>query len=191
MHVMGLDVSTSVVGVVVLDACDGFDPTKHIVHYEAVDLGKCKTFWEKCDLLHQRLLVLRLGPVQSLSALYVEEPMKRFAEGFSSAETVSILQRFNGIACYIAREDWKVDPTYVNVSSARKAAGVRVTTKAKAGGKNAKMQTFEHMMSYDLVHMQGKWPTKRNSTEPKPFVYDIVDAYVVARGGMVLSKQDA
>lgn len=177
MKSLGIDASTSATGVVVLDG-------DKMIHHEAILFKGCNTFWEKCDRVRATMLDLSLG--HSINAFYIEEPMKRFAEGFSSAETLSILQRFNGIVCYLVRERFGVDPTYVNVSSARKAAGIKVTTKAKAGGRNAKQQTFDHVMAHDLSHIQ--WPKKQRSDNLVDWAKDVVDAYVVARGGHELNK---
>lgn len=181
--VLGLDVSTSITGLVLLDNVVDFDPKKNLVHYEPIEFKGCTTFWQKCDKIKVQLDQLhKQNP--TIEGFFIEEPMKRFAEGFSSAETISILQRFNGIVCYLVRETWKIDPTYINVSSARKAIGVKVTTKAKAGGRNAKQQTFDHLMSSDLNHIT--WPTKKRSTNLVDWSKDVVDAYVIARAGIVL-----
>lgn len=186
-HILGIDASTSVTAWVILEDDPMFDSKKHLLLYEAVEFkGKSfKTFWDKCDHVREQLRLLKVHQ-PTIDKFFIEEPMKRFSPGFSSAETISVLQRFNGIVCYFVRDMFGTDPVYVNVSSARKAAGVHVTTKAKADGKNAKQQTFEHVTSNELSHMS--WPTKRNSTQVKQFVFDIVDAYVVARGGMELYK---
>jgi hypothetical protein len=183
--VLGLDVSTSVTGLVLLDNVVNFDPTKNIVHYEPIEFKGCTTFWQKCDRIKQQLDKLH-AQQPNVENFYIEEPMKRFAEGFSSAETISTLQRFNGIVCYLVREIWKIDPTYINVSSARKAIGIKVTTKAKAGGRSAKQQTFDHIMANDLSHIV--WPTKKKSTNTVEWAKDVVDAYVIARAGIALNN---
>jgi len=184
--VLGLDVSTSVTGIVVLENVGDFEPKKHVVHWTPCELAKHKSFWDKTRVLYDALDDVRRMYALDVGAIYVEEPMKRFAQGFSSAQTVSILQRMNGIACYIAYTMWNVEPTYVNVSSARKAAGVKVVqTKKDPQNRNAKQQTFDHMLANDLNHVQ--WPQKKSGV-PKDFAYDVVDAYVIARGGMLLNK---
>jgi hypothetical protein len=187
MLTLGIDASTSATGIVVIDET-------RVLHYSAETFRGAKTFWDKCDMLHQHLneLKMELTPIfaktfpKKLDAFYIEEPMKRFAEGFSSAETLSILQRFNGIACYLTRDVFGIDPTYINVSSARKAAGVKVTTKAKAGGRNAKQQAFDHMMANDLKHIE--WPKKQRSENIVDWAKDVTDAYIVARGGWNITK---
>lgn len=178
MKTLGVDASTSATGVVVLD--DG-----KLVYHGAILFQGCNTFWEKCDRIRDSLE--ELARTHSIDNFFIEEPMKRFAEGFSSAGVISLLQRFNGIVCYLVRERFQVEPTYINVSSARKAAGIKVTTKAKAGGRNAKQQTFDHVMANDLSYIT--WPKKMRSENIVDWARDVVDAYVVARGGLALNNQ--
>lgn len=186
--IIGLDVSTSVTGIVVLENNCNFDPKQHLMCYAPIELSKCKSFWDKTKILENEIENIRNKFAPEVTAIYVEEPMKRFATGLSSAQTVSALQRINGIACFIAYKTWShTEPTYVSVTQARKAAGVRVVqTKKDLQQRNAKKQTFDHMMSNDLSHIQ--WPVKRNSGNPKDWVYDVTDAYVIAKGGMLLNK---
>lgn len=181
-YVLGLDVSTSNTGVALLDAGNG-----SIALLDHIDFKGCETFWQKCDKLKDSFE--SLGSKYMVTSFYIEEPMKRFAEGFSSAEVISMLQRFNGIACYLARDVWRVDPDYLNVSSARKLCGIKVTTKAKAGGKNVKQQVFDHMAANDLKHIT--WPLKQRSTNIVDWAGDVTDAYVIAKAGYVLNSKPA
>lgn len=178
--ILGLDVSTSNTGVAFLDT------TGKIITLDHIDFKGCETFWEKCDRLRSRFIDFKINH-QNVTGFYIEEPMKRFAAGFSSAEVISMLQRFNGIACFLARDVWGIDPTYVNVASARKLAGIRVTTKAKASGRDVKQQVFDHMASNDLIDI--KWPTKQRSANIVDWAKDVTDAYVIAKAGVLLNTR--
>lgn len=170
MVILGLDVSTSCVGVAVLnEACD-------LVDWRPVTF-KPKEFWEKIDALEEQLRdVAQRHP--KIDKLFVEEPLQRFVPGFSSASTICTLQRFNGVTCQLARTLWHVDPVYLSAATARKAAGVKVVK-----GTPAKQQVFEHMCNHDLLHVA--WPLNKKN-EPVPTCKDVVDAYVVAKAGIVL-----
>lgn len=182
---IGLDISTSVTGIAIIESRKNFNPNHHVVHWRPIELQKCKTFWKKTDVIRDALIDVREKHAPNVSTIFVEEPMKRFATGMSSAQTVSTLQRMNGIVCYIAYKIWGVEPEYVNVSAARKASGVKVVqTKKDPQQRNAKKQTFDHMLANDLSYIV--WPTKRNS-QPKDWAFDVVDAYVIAKGGMLLN----
>jgi hypothetical protein len=192
MLVLGIDASTTVTAFSVIETSDNYDPKQHFIDYWVEDFKGCTTFWEKCDNIVKRLAIIdtqiKNAALNSrkIEAFYIEEPMKRFSPGMSSAETISTLQRFNGIVCYLTRERFGIDVKYVNVSAARKAAGVRVVqTKKDPLNRNAKHQTFDHMLANDLSHIV--WPTKK-SGKPKDWALDVTDSYVVARGGSVLNK---
>jgi hypothetical protein len=190
MQVIGIDASTSATGVVVVDD-QVVDSVHKLVFYGAETFKGCETFWEKCDEFKKFLIELKrdlsaTGPV-NIERFFIEEPLKRFSTGLSSAGTISMLQRFNGIVCYLTRDVFGVEPTYINVSSARKAVGIKVMKKAKAGGRNAKQQAFDHMMANDLSTIT--WPKKQRSENIVDWAKDVTDAYIVARAGLVLNQR--
>jgi hypothetical protein len=90
---------------------------------------------------------------------------------------------FNGLVSYFVRETWKIDPEHIMPARARKLIGLKMQQK-KTCGLSHKEQTFDAIMASDLSH--HTWPTKR-SGKPKDWAYDIVDAYVIAKAGVVLN----
>lgn len=175
--ILGLDVSTSVTGVCILDSSvSQTDQTSHILHLNYVDFKKCKTLWDKADLIafeFCNLLKKHPGDYR----VFLEEPLMGFRTGMSSAATITTLMRFNGIVSYIAREIFKVDPDYIASSSARKACGIKIQKTATAG-MSGKEQVFKYMCQHDLKHVQ--WPVKKNGT-PIDASKDMTDAYVIAK----------
>ena len=175
--ILGLDVSTSVTGLCVIDP--GIPPDdrgSHIVHLDRIEFKKCKTLWEKADLTALELSgVLKKHPGSYSVAL--EEPLMGFRTGMSSAATITTLMRFNGIVSYISREIFKVDPEYIASSSARKLCGIKMQ-KTSVAGMSGKEQVFKYMSEHDLKHV--KWPTKKNG-QPIDSSRDMTDAYVIAR----------
>jgi Holliday junction resolvasome RuvABC endonuclease subunit len=172
MKVCGLDASTSVVGITILDDLN-------VLLMTHVDLTKCSTFWEKCDVIEDELK--KVFELYNPEVVVIEEAVKKFRTGFSSANTISLLLRWNGIVSYMVYKLINVQPTYISAGESRKLAGMKMLSKAKSGGTSHKEQAFEWCMSGPLVAVDfpktktGKW---------KPFVYDIVDSYVLARAGV-------
>jgi len=186
---MGLDVSTSVTGVTLLEHIKDFDPKQHILYQEAIVFKtKNMTFWDKVEQFHDHIknVYNKFGMIETFG---VESPLKRFVEGKSSASTVCLLQRFNGIVSYITRDLYKVDPIFIGVTDARKSCGIK-TQQTKKAGINAKMQTARWMLEHDLQHVD--YPLKRGHEEElvrtiynvKAEVFDEIDSYVVCRGVM-------
>ena len=174
MIVLGLDVSTSTVGVCLLK-------DDQILELAGVEFKKCGTMFEKADVMRQffDMLLLRCG---SINRLCVEEALLGFRPGLSSAKTISQLMRFNGIVSYIARGIYGIDPEYISASHARKLCGIKMQKTAIGG--TQKEQVFSYMAEHELASVV--WPvTKTGKTVA--WSRDATDAYVIARAGMLLN----
>lgn len=195
-RVLGLDVSTSVVGVCVLDDQVPIDDVgSYIVLLDRIEFKKCKTLWEKADTVSAYLDDLIRGSFESddkkhLQGVFpkrviLEEPLMGFRPGMSSAQTITTLMRFNGIVSYLSRRTFKSDPEYLNAAHARKVCGVKLQ-KTKLGGPQ-KEQVFSHMSNKDLKHVV--WPTKK-SGQIVDWSRDATDAYVIARAACLEGTKD-
>ena len=175
--ILGLDVSTSVTGVCILNS-DIIPDEKgsHILHLDRIEFKKCKTLWEKADVVALELSDL-LKKFPGDYFVFLEEPLLGFQKGMSSATTITTLMRFNGIVSYISREIFKVDPDYISSSHARKVCGIKMQRTAIAG-MSGKEQVFKYMSEHDLKHVQ--WPTKKNGAAVD-WSRDATDSYVIAR----------
>ena len=176
-HVLGLDVSTSITGVCLIDVDETPDGTgNHVIVLDHIEFKKCKTLWEKADVVSAYLSALHINSNHSDMIVAVEEPLLGFRPGASSATTIASLLRFNGIVSYIARGAFNVEPQYVSAPHARKLCGMKLH-KPSIVGKSHKEQVFEHMSQNDLSYM--KWPLKKNG-KLVDWSRDATDAYVIA-----------
>ena len=172
--ILGLDISTSVVGVCILDS-------GKIHHIDFINLEKEKNIFDKSKkfkdslaLMYDRFEIDKIG---------VEENLQAFRPGLSSAKTIVTLARFNGICSYIAQEVFGIQPEFINVNSARKKIGFKLDRKS---GKNTK----EQVLDFVSIHSGKKsWPTRVLKSGPRKDTvvlikecYDMADAYVVAHG---------
>lgn len=178
--ILGLDVSTSVVGVCVLDAAT--DGPTGITRLDAVVFKKEKTMWEKADAVARYLQDAKLLHGR-IDRVVVEEALMGFRPGMSSAQTISTLMRFNGIVSYVSRQVFNVDPEYVASNHARKLCGIKLTKTAVGGPQ--KEQVFSHMAAHDLRHVA--WPLKK-SGKVVDWSRDATDAYVVARAAHLTKR---
>ena len=174
--VLGLDVSTSIVGISILDTSRlSVDRITLLSH---CDFKKCNDLFDKADVVEQKLLELK-SDYPLISHVVIEEPLMSFSPGMSSAKTISTLMKFNGMVSLIAKRQLHL-PSYISASHARKVCGIKML-KFKVCGLSQKMQTFNYMQQNDLKHV--KWPTKKSKKTPEPIVdwaYDECDAYVLA-----------
>jgi hypothetical protein len=189
--ILGLDVSTSTIGVCIIDSGVQLDGKgSHILLLDRIEFPKCKTLWDKADAVSRYMDDLIRGSFddadkQHLTGIYVdrivlEEPLMGFRSGMSSAQTITTLMRFNGIVSYIARRTFKQDPEYINAPHARKLCGIKLQKTAVGGPQ--KEQVFAHMAAHDLQHV--RWPVKKSGAVVD-WSRDATDAYVIARAAQV------
>jgi len=175
--ILGLDVSTSVTGVCIIDPKIPLeDRGSHILRLDRVEFKKCKTLWEKADLIATELSEL-LKKFPGEYRVVLEEPLLGFRTGMSSAATITTLMKFNGVVSYISREIFKVDPEYISASHARKLCGIKIQ-RTSIAGMSGKEQVFNYMTEHDLKHVH--WPLKKNG-KPIDASRDMCDSYVIAR----------
>ena len=181
-YILGLDVSTSVTGISILDVDAAVDDKgSHITFIDRIEYKKCKTLWEKADCTSSYLQSVKEKFPGSYK-VYLEEPLMGFRTGMSSAATITTLMRFNGIVSYISRGIFGVDPQYIASASARKSCGIKLQKTAVAGI-NGKEQVFRYMSEHDLKHVE--WPKKKNG-ESVDWSRDATDAYVIARAACLM-----
>jgi hypothetical protein len=70
----------------------------------------------------------------------------------------------------------KIRPTLISSSRARKLNGIKLIR-----GQNTKMQIFEQVRALKVIP-ESTWVYKRTGN-PKDYVFDMVDAFVVATAG--------
>lgn len=174
--ILGLDISTSVIGYTVLDDKGKLHKIGHI------DLTKPKdmSMWQKIDVATRELQ--NLCKHHRCKHVFIEEVKKNFQAGSSSATVIVKMARFNGICSFWVRRMLDVDPIYIVESHARKVCGLKMQSKKKAG-KSHKEQAFD-LMSQREPFVGKEWEKKRTG-RIKDYHYDEMDSYIVARAGFL------
>lgn len=180
---LGLDISTSVIGVVLLNQAGSLVFMDHI----KLTSTKFKSLWEKADFTKQYLQELAVK-FPNIGRVFVEEAAKRFSAGFSSADTLFILAKFNGIVSYMSREIFKAKIIDVNVTSARSKLGIRIDRKDKSI--STKEKVFQFIFS---THPEFPWVSHiatagahKGKTVYAEFNRDMCDAYVIVAAGRLM-----
>jgi len=162
--ILGLDISTSIVGVCVMN-------DNKIVHTEYIDLRKVGNFFEKAKKVEDSLKEIKKN--HNIEHIFIEQALMFFRRGGSTAKTMSVLQRFNGIVSWQCYQLFDMEPNYVTPISARSKCGIKV-----AKGKKAKEVVMEHFIEseeFEIIY------TRHGNVQK--YCYDIADAIVVARAG--------
>jgi len=171
-YILGLDVSTSIIGYTILDS------DFSVVEIDHIDLRKIKGLWCKTDSAKIRLNDILEKYKDKLSHVYIEESLQVFRSGFSSAHTLSTLSKFNGLIFYIVRGYTNKEPVYISAIGARKTCGIKIKK-----GEKAKIQAF----NWVTTQINMEWPmTKKGNIQQ--YCYDRSDSYVIARAGYVLEN---
>lgn len=157
-----------------------------VAHYTSYHKPKGETLVEKTKDF-QRFLdsFLTEKNLKNPQAVFVEQNLQRFRRGFSSAQVINKLARFNGMISYIAYERFGVTPVYINVNEGRKVLGIKIPR-----GSDTKELILE-WCQLKQPHLQ--WPTKKLKSGPRkdlvildPCCYDMADATITALAGLKL-----
>jgi len=170
--ILGLDISTSIVGVCVLN-------DDKIVHTEYIDMRKIGSFFEKAQKVETVLKEIKKN--HNIEYVFIEQALMFFRRGGSTAKTMSVLQRFNGIVSWQSYQIFNMEPNYVTPISARSKCGIKVMRGKKA--KEVVMEHFIKSQEFEIVY------TRFGNVQK--YCYDIADAIVVARAGskIILDKR--
>ena len=172
--ILGLDVSTSITGYTILDN-DG-----NIVVCDHIDLRKEKNFFSKASKIEGTLTTLRNE--YFIEKVYIEQSLQSFRSGFSSAQTLSLLSKINGIVSWICYNMFGTEPGYIAATSARKSCGIKVPR-----GQKAKAVVLNFLLDTELA-FEVEYTRHGN---PKPGYYDRADSLIIARAGWLNERKEA
>lgn len=182
-YFLGLDISTSCTGYSIFDS----KGTLHKIGYIRLD-SKKSVFSRASDVSKE---LSDLASTYKFEETYIEENLQAFRPGGSSAKTLLTLARFNGMISLQTYLLTDRDPIYVNVNSARKLLGLKIDRKSDSS-------TKEQVHSWVCSNLESSntivdWPYKILKSGPRkgqkildPAAYDMSDAYVICKAGMML-----
>jgi len=179
MIILGLDISTSNVGYALLESGDC--QRHRVIKADSIRVSKKQGLYDKARYVRDILEKECSGYM--IDAISVEESLISFGKRKSSAATLALLNRFNGIISYVVREMFQVPIAFVNSTVARNRVGLKIL-------KNSKIDTKEQIFAWTKKHelmKDFKWPTKIISRGKRKgeqvyevWCYDISDAFVTA-----------
>ncbi len=185
--ILGVDVSTSITGFAVV-------ADNVLVYYDSIDLRKHKNIFQKTVAIKEKILdIFEMYQLDNevppwprpmnedlIEHIYIEQSLHMFMGGKSSAKTLSLLTRFNGIVSWLLFELFEIEPKFIGASSARKQVGIKVPR-----GQKAKQVVLEKLLDTEPT-FKIEYTSKGN---PKPESYDRADAIVIARAGYLLEQE--
>ena len=171
--VLGLDISTSKVGLCIMDYKFNLLETK------LIKLNTKDSLEDRCLSLESVILEL---PSQGYAVgdIYAESAFIAFSGGKTSAITMSKLQRFNGMVCYMLRKATAIEAVLMSPAKARGLVGLKIKR-----GENTKQKVIEYIER--AFPNDFKYTLTRHGN-PKPGTDDRADAVVIAWAGLNQKK---
>jgi Holliday junction resolvasome RuvABC endonuclease subunit len=172
--ILGLDISTSITGYTVLDYEGNILACNHI------DLRKEKDFFKKIQIVNAQLEVI--NDEYDIEQVYIEQSLQSFRSGFSSAQTLSLLSKINGIISWVCYNIFYGEPKYLAATSARKLCGIKVPKGLKA--KVVSLQfVVDNVPGFEIQY------TRHGN--PKAGYTDRSDSYIIAKAGWLREREEA
>jgi Holliday junction resolvasome RuvABC endonuclease subunit len=174
MITLGLDISTSITGATVIQEEKILETT----FWDTRNKNHFPTIYQKAR--HVKSKLEELTSKYKISHVYIEQSLHSFRSGFSSAQTLSTLSRFNGIISWVCWDLFNIEPEMIAATSARKHAGIGIKR-----GDNAKEKVLQFIIDkYPNIKIQY---TKHGN--PKPGTLDMCDSIVIALAGDKLVRE--
>ena len=174
--ILGLDISTTMVGVAIID-----DSGK-LVKSDAWDISKTETLFSKAEFIGAEIYGLRSE--YAISHIFIETALKKFLPGRSRADTIIKLAKFNGIVSWLCFDTFDQTPTFINVNTARTLYGLSFPRGTK--GPQRKKMVIESVI--DKEKNAFSYEMARGGKNFKRGTDDKADAIVIARAGEFLLK---
>jgi hypothetical protein len=176
--ILALDISTSCIGYSLFNE-DGD---------ELMELNYVK-FRSKISLFEKRLEFkkqIKFLENSNIQHIVIEEPLKKFKGKFSSADTIALLNFFNGMISGTVHEMFGVEPIHYNVNTARKIAFPDFKPlKDSASNKHA---IFTLVRDRE-PHIVWKYGPKSSKLVDENF--DMCDSYVIGLCHINIMKEQA
>ena len=163
---LGLDISTSKVGLCIMDYKFKLLETK------LIKLNTKDELEDRCLQLEEFISNLNYN----IKDIYIESAFIAFAGGKTSAVTMSKLQRFNGMVCYMVRKLLEKQAVLLSPAKARGLVGLKIKR-----GENTKLKVIEHVTRSFPNDFEYELTRHGN---PKPGTDDRADAIVIAWAGL-------
>jgi len=178
--ILGIDVSTSKIGLSILD----YDC--NLIKCDVIKLDPKQPLEERCIFFENyinkinSLNYINNNKSYYIKEVFIESPFMMFSGGKTTAMTMSKLQRFNGMVCYMIRKAIGRSPVLIAANKARGLIGLKVKR-----GENTKLKVIEWVQQTYPKDFIVEYTRHGN---PKPGTDDKADSVVIARAGLLIDK---
>jgi len=171
--ILGLDVSTSRVGITIINS------NADLLDCQVIKLNSKDTLEDRCFQL-ERYLQINYNKY-FIKEIYIEAPFVMFSGGKTTAMTMAKLQRFNGMVSWMVRNLYGTNTIPIAANKARGLIGLKIKR-----GQNTKLKVIEWVQSQYPKNFIVEYTRFGN---PKPGTDDMADSVVIARAGLLIEKE--
>jgi Holliday junction resolvasome RuvABC endonuclease subunit len=182
--ILALDISTTCIGYSI------FDEDGNLIELNCVKFNSKLTKFEKLEEFKKVTEYFKKFPIKYIA---IEEPLKKFAGKFSSADTIALLNFFNGMVSSYLYLEFGMEPFYFNVNNARslafgkKSASSDQAEETEKGGNSKKHEIWHKVMQLEPLIQWRYGPKSRKLLDEN---YDMADAYVIGLAMLItIDKQ--
>lgn len=176
--ILALDISTSCIGYSI------FDEEGKLIELNCV---KFRDKLSKFEKLEEFKKLTEYFKKFEITFIAIEEPLKKFMGKFSSADTIALLNFFNGMISSYLFLELGIEPVYFNVNNARKLAFPGLKTEKE--GNSIKHAVWEKVMQLEPLVNWRYGPKSRKLLDEN---YDMADSYTIGIAMLItIDKQKA
>lgn len=176
--IFGWDISTSVIGITVLDNDGNFVKSSYI-DLRKVDGG----IFEKATVAESQLHKFFYENVDGDSVHYIEDRLGNFSAGKSMLQVLMMLAAFNAVISYMLKKLPGCEIHHIHPSSVKAVMKVEGLVIPKGADKKALTLAF-------VQRKEPSFPVPLNRNDkPQPYCYDMADSYIVAKAGFIKSYE--
>jgi hypothetical protein len=174
--ILGLDISTSCVGISIFNE----DGTLMSLNYIKL---KADSIFQKYDEFVNFMKENEFHKFL-IKEIAIEEPLKAFKGKFTSADTIQRLTQMNAMISLWCYQTYELEPVYYNVQTARKTAFPDLKLPQKET--NKKMKVWEKVVE---AEPQINWIYSKRTAQLSKENFDMSDAYTVGRAHFAVLKK--
>lgn len=162
------------------------DGTLAFMSHVALTSTKYRNLFDKADAVLEWFS--KQMPNVHVRRIFVEANAKGYAAGFSSADTLFTLAKMNALVSYLAHKHFKAPVFDINVTAARTKLGYKnkktVKKPVKEKVRGFILETYPNLPFETRMVSRGR---NKGELVPAEGVADEIDAFVICRGGQLLT----
>jgi len=176
MKVLGLDISTTKIGIALFD-------DEELLVSEVIKLKSSMTLEQRAHIFEEKML--QLDDKHVIMDVYIEAPAMMFGGGRTTANTMAKLQRFNGMTSFIVSSVFEIEALQINPLSARSVLGIKMPRKLP--NKEKKKFIIDWVKEKYGDDFETTLTRHKNYS---PGCDDRADAVVVGLAGQIISERE-